>query len=206
MRVRLFTFRFSPTLGAFDDTALRDFIRDKDVIAFREHFFVVSDVPHLACVVTYQDAVVPPEAVTEAREVAAGSTREVASRRPWKHGGQPGEQRPDPTANLDEAGRALFNTVREWRAKTARAEGVPPYVILTNRELVRVVMALPESSTALGTVEGIGPGKVDRYGTAILKVLHGTPAAKPKSAPVNDAAEPGRAAEPAEAAAAAVAP
>ncbi len=31
MRVKLFTFRFSPTLGAFDDTPLTDFVRDKKV-------------------------------------------------------------------------------------------------------------------------------------------------------------------------------
>ena len=39
MRVKLFTFRYSPTLGGFDDTPLQDFVRDKDVLGFREHFF-----------------------------------------------------------------------------------------------------------------------------------------------------------------------
>ena len=68
MRVRLFTFRYSATLGGFDDTALREFIRDKEVLSFREHFFAVNEVPHLACVLIWQDAIVSAEqAVAVAR-------------------------------------------------------------------------------------------------------------------------------------------
>ena len=84
----------------------------------------------------------------------------------------------------DTSERRQVNTLREWRAKTARAEGVPPYILLTNRELVRVVLARPTSPTALGHVEGIGPGKIKRYGAAILQCLNGaTPPAQPASNP-----------------------
>ena len=37
MRVKLMTFRYSATLGGFDDTPLVEFIRDKEVLSFREH-------------------------------------------------------------------------------------------------------------------------------------------------------------------------
>jgi len=57
MRIKLLTFRYSATLGGFDDNALVDFARDKEVIAFREHFYVVNEVPHLSCIVHYQDAI-----------------------------------------------------------------------------------------------------------------------------------------------------
>jgi hypothetical protein len=200
MRVQLFTFRFSPTLGAFDDTPLKDFVRDKEVLAFREHFFVVSDVPHVLCVVTFQDTVVPPEAIAEARAVAAttATARDAYPHRSLRSGGRNGEQRPDPAAGLDEAARAIFNMVREWRAKTAHKEGVPPYVILTNKEVVRIVMAKPASVTALGHVEGIGPGKVERYGSAILACLNGAPkAAPPAPAHANGAAAPSPEVQPA---------
>ena len=102
MRVQLFTFRYSSTLGGFDDTSLRDFTRDKEVLAFREHFFTVNDVPHVACVVTYQEPKLE-------RAPAPDSGKETRSRR-----------RTDPTAHLSEADRLLFNTLREWRAETAR--------------------------------------------------------------------------------------
>ena len=47
IRVKLMTFRYSATLGGFDDTPLVDFIRDKEVLSFREHFYAVNEVPHL---------------------------------------------------------------------------------------------------------------------------------------------------------------
>ncbi|MFN0008281.1 MAG: hypothetical protein ACKVXR_10260 [Planctomycetota bacterium] len=50
MRVKLMTFRYSATLGGFDDTPLSDFARDKEVIAFRENFYVVNEVPHVTCI------------------------------------------------------------------------------------------------------------------------------------------------------------
>ena len=57
MRVRLLTFRFSSTIGGFDDGPLTELIRDKEVLVFREHFFTVNEVPH-ACVITYQEPTV----------------------------------------------------------------------------------------------------------------------------------------------------
>ncbi|MHC4955543.1 MAG: HRDC domain-containing protein [Planctomycetota bacterium] len=149
MRVKLITLRYSSTLGGFDEAPLSAFARDKEVVAFREHFYSVNEVPHLTCVIAYQEAVVgaPAAAVKAAK--------------------------PDPTAELSEPERLLFNTIRTWRAETAREEGVPPYVILTNRQLVRVVTDQPESLTALGQLDGIGASKIERYGAAILKMLHG---------------------------------
>src|SRR5262245_31413874 len=66
MRVKLFTFRYSSTLGGFDDTPLLDFIRDQEVLSFSEHFFAVNEVAHVTCVVTCQDAIVPRNALAPA--------------------------------------------------------------------------------------------------------------------------------------------
>ncbi len=69
--------------------------------------------------------------------------------------------------------------MRAWRAGVAREEGVPPYVILTNRELREIVLKKPESPTALGHVNGLGPAKIKRYGEAILRQLHTAEAEAP---------------------------
>jgi len=179
MRVKLMTFRYSATLGGFDDTPLVDFARDKEVIAFRENFYVVNEVPHVTCVITYQDAIVPQAALDAAREIAPRPPANA----PRPPGGQRFQRRdgaPDPCEGLSEAERALFNHLREWRSHTAHAEGIPPYLILTNRQLVAVVRKRPESPTALGHIDGVGPGKVERYGAAILQRLNGSP---PPTAP-----------------------
>jgi len=166
MRVKLFTFRYSATLGGFDETPLEEFARDKEVLAFREHFFTVNEVPHLLCVLTWQDALVSPEDLQAAREVP---------RRWIPPGRERGGNRPDPAEGLSEPERALFNTLRDWRSRKAHEEGVPPYLIFTNRELVSVVRRRPESPTALSNLAGIGAGKVNRYGGEVLAFLRGAP-------------------------------
>ena len=60
MRVKLLTLRFAPSLGGFDDRPLAEFVRNREVLAVREHFFTVHELPHLACLVTYQDPTAPP--------------------------------------------------------------------------------------------------------------------------------------------------
>lgn len=177
MRVKLLTLRHSATLGGFDDTALVDFTRDKEVIAFREHFYTVNAVPHITCIVHYQDAVVPNAALHAAREIPPSSAP------PSDHPRRPRKDAPDPCEGLDGSERALFNHLREWRTRQAHDEGVPPYVIATNKELVAIVRRRPDSPTALGHIEGIGPGKLERYGEALLATLHGSPPVRAAQTP-----------------------
>jgi superfamily II DNA helicase RecQ len=54
---------------------------------------------------------------------------------------------------------------------------VPPYVVLTNRQLTAIVLARPATPNALLAVDGFGPGKVERYGAAILAKMNGHPLA-----------------------------
>ncbi|MCA9654915.1 MAG: hypothetical protein KC501_33675 [Myxococcales bacterium] len=51
MWLRLLTLRYCPRLGAIDDTPLRALDNEHEVLGFREHFFLVDQVPHLLCVV-----------------------------------------------------------------------------------------------------------------------------------------------------------
>lgn len=184
MRIKLLTFRYSATLGGFDDTALLEFTRDKELIALREHFYAVNDVPHLTCVLTYQDAIVPRELLDAAREIRERASQETAGGlRTWSHRGSFGldqrsgrrDERPDPAEGLPEIDRVLFNALREWRATQARKEGAPRFVLFTNRQLLEIVARRPDSPTALGHIDGIGPSKVERYAKAVLAILHGAP-------------------------------
>lgn len=164
MRARIFTLRFSPTLSAFDDSALQDFVRDKEVLSLREHFFVVHEVPHLCCVLAWQELPVSVAAMQAVRATAPGRSHAEASRRGA-----------DALAALGEGDRILFQTLRRWRSEAAQREGVPPYVVLTNRQLLLVVQGKPSTRNALAQLEGLGPAKVERYGEALLAVLHGQP-------------------------------
>jgi ATP-dependent DNA helicase RecQ len=170
MRVKLLTLRYSPTLGVIDDTPLAEFTRDKEVISIRDHFFLVNDIAHVACIVSWQEPMIPPQLLAQAvqSQPAAGQSHNGSSSRD-----RYGRDRPDPALGLNEQDRLLFNTVRQWRSKKAREEGAPPYVILTNRELLAVIAAKPENLTALSQLDGIGKAKIERYGREILARLHG---------------------------------
>jgi ATP-dependent DNA helicase RecQ len=125
----------------------------------------LNDVSHLTCVRTYQDPVVDAATLAQAREIAsavANGQRATGVRR-----------RSEPPPDLNERDRALWVTMREWRWQTSREEGVPPFVVLTDREMTEVVVRKPDSPTALGHVPGIGPAKVRRYANAILGILNG---------------------------------
>ena len=54
MQVDVLTLRYDPTRGVLDETALREFTRDKVVLAVRDHFYQVGSTPHLTLVIEYR--------------------------------------------------------------------------------------------------------------------------------------------------------
>lgn len=106
-------------------------------------------------------------------------------------------------AAADCGGRApeerLSQLLRAWRASTAKAGGVPAYVVLHDRHLQLLAEARPSSLAALGRCPGMGPLRLERYGTELLAVIasaagdddrHAASPDAPLSPPVSaDAAE-----------------
>jgi ATP-dependent DNA helicase RecQ len=75
-------------------------------------------------------------------------------------------------ADLDDAGAAVFERLRTWRAATAKEQGVPAYVVFHDATLREIATRLPTTLDELGTVSGIGATKRDRYGPQVLQTLH----------------------------------
>jgi ATP-dependent DNA helicase RecQ len=127
MLTRVITLRFNGVLDGFDDAPLRDFIKDKEVISIRDHFFIRNDQPYLAVVVNYT-------LKTVATEAAAAKPGKDLKRRDetWRE-------------YVAEADVPLFNTLRDWRAERSKRDGVPPYVICNNRQLAAIIAARPQS-------------------------------------------------------------
>jgi len=74
---------------------------------------------------------------------------------------------------LDEAGRELFELLRAHRMQIARAEGVPPYVVASDRTLRDVAALRPRDLAELQLAHGIGPAKAEKYGPGLLAVVAG---------------------------------
>lgn len=72
---------------------------------------------------------------------------------------------------LDEESRRLFEALRLHRLELARDEGVPPYVIASDRTLRDISRMRPMNLEQLLLVHGIGPSRADRYGAGFLSVV-----------------------------------
>jgi ATP-dependent DNA helicase RecQ len=66
----------------------------------------------------------------------------------------------------------LYQRLRQWRRSRAREDGVPAYVVSSNRTLRAIAAIGPGERSALQAVWGLGPAKLSRYGDEILAVVN----------------------------------
>ena len=148
MLIKVITLAFSSARGAFDDTFLQDFLKDCELVSIRDYFFLRNEVPYLSLVIQYFP--VRQELISK---MQPQGKREEA----WR-------------SELTEADMGLFNLLRDWRSKRSRKEGLPPYVLFTNRQLTQLVKLRPQSLAELMKVDGFGQSRVDKYGSEILEI------------------------------------
>jgi ATP-dependent DNA helicase RecQ len=80
------------------------------------------------------------------------------------------------TVGLSEAPTEVLDRLRRWRLETARAAGVPAYVVFHDATLAAIAVAQPSSLAELLRVTGVGPSKLHKYGNEVLEVLRAQPA------------------------------
>ena len=83
------------------------------------------------------------------------------------------EDRPVPArkavqAELDGPAAELFQRLRALRARIARMQGVPAYVVFTDKTLREMALTRPMDLRAFQTVSGVGASKAERYGRQFL--------------------------------------
>ena len=66
----------------------------------------------------------------------------------------------------------LYLELKQWRAETAREQGVPAYIVFNNRTLAALAAQHPTTHDELLQVSGIGPTKAERYGADILDLIN----------------------------------
>ena len=72
---------------------------------------------------------------------------------------------------LDEAGQQVLIALKKWRSEKAKAASVPAFVIFHDRTLEAIAAARPTSPNELLTIDGVGEGKVSRYGDDLLELV-----------------------------------
>jgi ATP-dependent DNA helicase RecQ len=112
-----------------------------------------------------------PEAV---RAVYRGERRVALRKAPQAAGERaPRRRRGRDVLVVGERDRPLFDALRAWRAREAKAQHVPPYVIFHDRTLAEIAVARPGGRAALGAINGVGEAKLAHYGAAVLEVVGG---------------------------------
>nr|WP_217271272.1 DNA helicase RecQ [Frigoribacterium sp. VKM Ac-2836] len=115
------------------------------------------------------------EVLSGARTVRLRREPERPARSARARGGSgPGRGSSRGAAELTGDDAALFETLREWRAGVARAQGVPAYVVFGDVTLRGIASTRPTSLDQLAGISGVGQKKLDTYGQQVLAVVGGT--------------------------------
>lgn len=65
----------------------------------------------------------------------------------------------------------LFERLRELRRDLAEEQGVPPFVIFSDKTLYSMCEIMPTSLTEMLDVKGVGENKLEKYGELFLDIL-----------------------------------
>ena len=105
----------------------------------------------------------------KAEDLAAGGMAEVTAvprRRSPKSYDRVAE--PGPLSDADEA---LFQSLRELRKSIADRQGVPAYIVFSDKTLRAVAEARPSTPQEFLAISGVGPLKLERYGDTFMELL-----------------------------------
>ena len=107
-------------------------------------------------------------------EVLRGSRTVLLRHEAPRPAAKPRSPRRGAAASVDlDAGAALvFERLRTWRAATAKAQGVPAYVVFHDATLREIATRIPTTLDELSTVSGVGVAKREKYGPLLLEALH----------------------------------
>ena len=91
--------------------------------------------------------------------------------RPVRETGGKKEKKGTAAGILAEEEKGLFEKLRSLRTEIARAEGVPPYIVFSDKTLVSMCVIKPRTKTQMLSVSGVGEFKYTKYGERFLAAI-----------------------------------
>ncbi|MEI8033217.1 MAG: DNA helicase RecQ [Chlorobiaceae bacterium] len=80
--------------------------------------------------------------------------------------------REERSASQPQGDKELFELLRSLRKQIADEQGLPPYVVFSDRSLHEMAATRPQTSEAMLAISGVGEVKLDRYGRQFLTLIH----------------------------------
>lgn len=102
------------------------------------------------------------KAIMEARAHALIDTSASKSKTAKAKAVAPSEHIPHPE---------LYNLLRAWRYEKSVEEGIPAYVVFSQKSLLELVTYLPTDKAALKLINGMGARKIERFGVGIIEEI-----------------------------------
>jgi ATP-dependent DNA helicase RecQ len=65
----------------------------------------------------------------------------------------------------------LFELLRRRRKELAEDQGIPPYVIFSDKALAQMASEFPQDESGLLNISGVGINKLERYGNTFLAII-----------------------------------
>jgi hypothetical protein len=202
IHIQILTLPMDPMSGHFDTRELDRLQQTERITGFREYLLTAQHAPRLVCVLecAKRNSSSPSEPISDPSnryaipETTPGPKQEGSSSTPAQSPANADTQSKKKLnatdaqiAALSPAERELFDKLRHWRYQHAQAEGVPPYVVLTNRQLLAVVRSKPNRKSGLAQIDGLGTNKLARFGKQLLEAiqtaLHGEEKAASEASP-----------------------
>jgi ATP-dependent DNA helicase RecQ len=108
--------------------------------------------------------------ITDESAAVLSGSRRVLLRREAERAAR-GPKKSAIASDLPTEATGLFEKLREWRAATAREQGVPAYIIFGDATLRGIALSRPDSRAELAGISGVGEKKLDAYGEQLLEVV-----------------------------------
>ncbi|HOD00186.1 MAG TPA: HRDC domain-containing protein, partial [Myxococcota bacterium] len=154
---RILTIQWDPRTGMFDDSVLRNYLINRELVRCVPQFFVHNALPCWSLYIETKvlQGVVSSDLSASSRQAAAAGIAAQIN-------------------EFDEIQKVRYERILSWRAEAAMREGLKSYMICTNRDAMELARTAPATLAALGRVHGFGEKKLAKYGREILEILHGT--------------------------------
>ncbi|MCP3869359.1 MAG: hypothetical protein GY703_14895 [Gammaproteobacteria bacterium] len=160
MRMKFFTI---PAL-AFDKTEgeLNRFLAANRILGVDRQFIADGVNSHWCLCISYHEAESSPAAVKRRGKV---DYKELLSERDF----------------------TIYSRLRDLRKRLAEQQGIPLYALFTNEQMATMIQRRVSTLAQLQEINGIGEGRVEKYGRAFLELLEQTRVELPAKAEENGA-------------------
>ncbi len=75
------------------------------------------------------------------------------------------------TDSLTKAGYELFEVLRQLRHTIAGEEGIPPYIVFSDKTLIDMCVKAPRDRASMLDVSGVGEAKYEKYGERFIEAI-----------------------------------